>query len=85
MSTFTFHLVLYYIIGIPGIIIGFTISFFLFSQRYILSMKYFNKDFSEISGKMKFALHSYSFNMSNALLICTSIKLLYLQYLDMQY
>ena len=62
-------IVLYYIIGIPGIIIGFTISFFLFSQRYILSMKYFNKDFSEISGKMKFALHSYSFNMSNALLM----------------
>ena len=62
-------IVLYYLIGIPGIIIGFTISFFLFSQRYILSMKYFNKDFSEISGKMKFALHSYSFNMSNALLM----------------
>lgn len=62
-------IVLYYLIGIPGIIIGFTISFFLFSQRYILSIKYFNKDFSEISGKMKFALHSYSFNMSNALLM----------------
>jgi O-antigen/teichoic acid export membrane protein len=62
-------IVLYYIIGIPGIIIGFTISFFLFSHRYIHSIKYFNKDFSEISGKMKFALHSYSFNMSNALLM----------------
>jgi O-antigen/teichoic acid export membrane protein len=62
-------IVLYYLIGIPGIIIGFTISFFLFSHRYIHSIKYFNRDFSEISGKMKFALHSYSFNMSNALLM----------------
>jgi O-antigen/teichoic acid export membrane protein len=34
-----------------------------------LSIKYFKKDFSEIQGKMKFALHSYSFNMSNALLM----------------
>ena len=62
-------IVLYYLIGIPGIIIGFTISFFLFSHRYIHSIKYFNRDFSEVSGKMKFALHSYSFNMSNALLM----------------
>jgi O-antigen/teichoic acid export membrane protein len=64
-----FSIILYYIIGIPGIIIGFTVSFFLFSHKYFLSIKYFKKDFSEISGKMKFALHSYSFNMSNALLM----------------
>ena len=62
-------IILYYILGIPGIIIGFTISFFLFSHKYFLSIKYFKKDFSEIQGKMKFALHSYSFNMSNALLM----------------
>ena len=62
-------IIFYYLIGIPGIIIGFTISFFLFSHRYFLSIKYFTKDFSEISGQMKFALHSYSFNMSNALLM----------------
>ena len=62
-------IIFYYLIGIPGIIIGFTVSFFLFSHRYFLSIKYFTKDFSEISGQMKFALHSYSFNMSNALLM----------------
>jgi O-antigen/teichoic acid export membrane protein len=62
-------IILYYILGIPGIIIGFTISFFLFSHKYFLSTKYFKKDFSEIQGKLKFALHSYSFNMSNALLM----------------
>ncbi len=62
-------IIFYYLIGIPGIIIGFTVSFFLFSHRYFLSLKYFTKDFSEISGQMKFALHSYSFNMSNALLM----------------
>jgi O-antigen/teichoic acid export membrane protein len=62
-------IIFYYLIGIPGIIIGFTVSFFLFSHRYFLSIKYFTKDFSEISRQMKFALHSYSFNMSNALLM----------------
>ena len=62
-------IIFYYLIGIPGIIIGFTVSFFLFSHRYFLSIKYFTKDFSAISGQMKFALHSYSFNMSNALLM----------------
>ena len=42
-------IIFYYILGIPGIIIGFTVSFFLFSHRYFLSIKYFKKDFSEIS------------------------------------
>lgn len=60
---------LYYIMGIPGIIIGFTISFFIFSYKYFLSIKHFKKDISEIRSKIKFSLHSYSFNMSNALLM----------------
>jgi len=62
-------IILYYIMGIPGIILGFTISFFLFSYKYFLSMKYFKKDFGDIKSKMKFSLHTYSFNMSNALLM----------------
>ncbi|HYY71810.1 MAG TPA: hypothetical protein VE595_05310, partial [Nitrososphaeraceae archaeon] len=43
-------IILYYIMGIPGIIIGFTISFFLFSHRYFLSIKHFKRDFREIRG-----------------------------------
>lgn len=62
-------IVLYYIIGIPGIILGFTISFFIFSYKYFISIRYFKKEFGDIKSKMKFSLHTYSFNMSNALLM----------------
>jgi O-antigen/teichoic acid export membrane protein len=62
-------IILYYFIGIPGILLGFTISFFIFSYKYFLSIRYFKKDFGDIKSKMKFSLHSYSFNMSNALLM----------------
>lgn len=62
-------ILLYYLLGITGIAIGFTISFLIFSQRYFISTRQFSKDFSEIKDKMKFSLNVYSFNMSNAFLL----------------
>ena len=62
-------ILLYYLLGITGIAIGFIISFLIFSQRYFISTKQFSKDFSEIKDKMKFSLNVYSFNMSNAFLL----------------
>ncbi len=62
-------IMLYYFIGVPGIVIGFAISFLMFSHRYYLSIKEFTRDFNEIKEKMKFSLHTYSFNLSNALLM----------------
>ncbi|HKG41193.1 MAG TPA: hypothetical protein VKA98_03575 [Nitrososphaeraceae archaeon] len=60
---------LYYLLGIMGIAIGFTISFLIFSQRYFISARQFSMDFSELKNKIKFSLNIYSFNMSNAFLL----------------
>jgi O-antigen/teichoic acid export membrane protein len=66
-SQLALSLILFFMIGVPGVIIGFLISYFLFSYRYFRTIRYFNfRQFSESKRIMKFALHSYSFNMSNA-------------------
>jgi len=66
-SQLVLSIILFFIIGVPGVVIGFLISYFLFSYRYFRTIRYFNfRQFSEVKGLMKFALHSYSFNMSNA-------------------
>ena len=66
-SQLALSLILFFIIGVPGVIIGFLISYFLFSYRYFRTIRYFNfRQFLEVKRLMKFALHSYSFNMSNA-------------------
>jgi O-antigen/teichoic acid export membrane protein len=62
-------ILLYYLLGITGIAIGFTISFLIFSQRYFISTREFSRDFSELKNKIKFSLNIYSFNMSNAFLL----------------
>jgi O-antigen/teichoic acid export membrane protein len=62
-------ILLYYLLGITGIAIGFIISFLIFSHRYFISTRQFSRDFSEIKDKMKFSLNVYSFNMSNAFLL----------------
>lgn len=60
-------IILYFTMGIPGVVLGFSISFFLFSYRYFGTIRHFNfRHFSELKGLMKFASHSYSFNMANA-------------------
>src|SRR5919112_113134 len=68
-SQLLLSILLYYVLGITGIAIGFIISFFIFSQRYFISTSQFSKDFSEVKDKMKFSLNIYSFNMSNAFLL----------------
>jgi O-antigen/teichoic acid export membrane protein len=66
-AQFALSMILYFTIGVPGVVIGFSISFFLFSYRYFGTIRYFNfRQFSEVKGLMKFASHSYSFNMANA-------------------
>lgn len=66
-TQFALSMILYFTIGVPGVVIGFSISFFLFSYRYFGTIRYFNfRQFSEVKGLMKFASHSYSFNMANA-------------------
>jgi O-antigen/teichoic acid export membrane protein len=66
-SQLALSIILFFVIGVSGVVIGFVISFFLFSYRYFGTIRYFNfRQFSEVKGLMKFASHSYSFNMANA-------------------
>lgn len=66
-TQFLLSIILYFTMGVPGVVLGFSISFFLFSFRYFGTIRHFNfRQFSEVKGLMKFASHSYSFNMANA-------------------
>lgn len=66
-------IILYYYTGIQGIIIGFVISFFLFSYRYLISARKFDFSFiyeiNEIKPMIRFTMHAYSYTMSNAFLM----------------
>jgi O-antigen/teichoic acid export membrane protein len=55
--------------GIHGIIIGFIISFIVFSYPYFFTIRKFSLDFNTVKAKVKSSLHVYSFNLSNALLL----------------
>lgn len=66
-SKFVLAIGLYYLLGIPGIILGFAIGYLIFSHRFFISVKQFSFNFDEVKGKMKFSSHAYSFNMSNAI------------------
>ncbi len=68
-SQFLLSILLYYLLGVPGIIIGFAVSFLLFSKQYLTSTRQFSLNFDEVKHMMKFASHAYSFNMSNAILL----------------
>lgn len=66
-SQLVLSLILFFMIGVTGVIIGFLISYFLFSYPYFRTIRHFNfRQFSEVKGLVRFALHTYSFNMSNA-------------------
>ena len=66
-AQFALSIILYFTMGVPGVVLGFSISFFLFSYRYFATIKHFNfRQFSEVKGLIKFASHNYSFNMANA-------------------
>jgi O-antigen/teichoic acid export membrane protein len=62
-------LILFYYFGTMGIVIGFVISFFVFSRKYFSTVPKFSKDFEEIKRHFKTFLHLYSYNLSNAFLL----------------
>jgi O-antigen/teichoic acid export membrane protein len=68
-SQLVLSLALYYVLGIPGVVIGFIISFLLFSYPFLLSIRQFTLKFDEVRAHLRFSLHAYSFNMSNAFLM----------------
>ncbi len=74
-------IMLYYYIGLQGIIIGFVISFFLFSYRYLMSARKFDFSFiykiNEIKQTLRLTMHAYSYTMSNAFLMYFDKILIY--------
>ncbi len=68
-SQLLLSLVLFHYFGLPGIIIGFVISFFLFSRGFYSSIPMFGRRFHEIRTHFKTSLHLYSYNLSNAFLL----------------
>lgn len=68
-SQLVLSLVLYYLVGVLGVILGFTISFFLFSQLYLFSIRRFTLKFDEVRAHIRFSVHAYCFNLSNAFLM----------------
>jgi len=68
-SQLVLSIILYNFFGIPGIIVGFIISFFVFSVTYFKTIPQFSKRFDKIRKEFKLSLHLYSYNLSNALLL----------------
>ncbi len=68
-SQLVLSIILYSFFGISGIIVGFTISFFVFSVTYFKTIPQFSKKFDKIRKEFKLSLHLYSYNLSNALLL----------------
>ena len=57
-------LLLYFIIGVDGIILGYAVSTLLFSYNFFKSFKGFKPKFSYLKQKIPFIVHSYSLNIS---------------------
>lgn len=62
VSLILLALLLYFFMGINGILLGFALSLFLFSVIYYKSLKNFRLKFTELRSKFKFALHLFSLN-----------------------
>lgn len=55
---------LYFVYGIDGVILGYTLSFLAFSYRYLMTIKNFRPDLSHIRSNFKFMVHSYAMELA---------------------
>jgi len=58
-------LILYFQVGIPGIILGYFLGNLIFSYRYLKSVKKFTFKINDLKEKRDFTLHSYGFNLTS--------------------
>lgn len=56
-------LILYFQLGIIGIILGYFLGALIFSYKYLLSMRKFTLKINNLKEKRNFTLHSYGFNL----------------------
>jgi O-antigen/teichoic acid export membrane protein len=72
-SQLVLSVVLFYTMGVLGVVLGFAISFLVFAYPYFRTIRHFDyRSHGEVKSAIKFASHSYSFNMASA----------FFQYLD---
>jgi len=60
-------ILLYFVMGIDGIIIGYGISTILFSYNYFRSLTRFRLRFGFIKKQLRFVMHSFSYDLSRTL------------------
>jgi len=58
---------LYFVYGIDGVILGYTLSFLAFSYRYLITIKNFRFDFSQIRSNFKFMMHGYAMELARTI------------------
>ena len=58
---------LYFVYGIDGVILGYTLAFLAFSYRYLITIKNFRLDFSQIRTNFKFMMHSYAMELARTI------------------
>ena len=64
IAQISLSLILYYPLGIAGILLGYFIGAFIFSYKYLNSIrKNFTLTFNALKKKRNFAIHSYGYNL----------------------
>jgi O-antigen/teichoic acid export membrane protein len=63
IAQITLSLLLYFQIGLTGIILGYFIGALIFSYKYLASIRKFTLKFSNLKEKRDFILHSYGYNL----------------------
>jgi len=58
---------LYFVYGIDGVILGYTLAFLAFSYRYLITIKNFRPDFSYMRSNFKFMMHSYAMELARTI------------------
>ena len=63
IAQISLSLVLYFPLGLTGIVLGYFAGALIFSYRYFISLKNFTLKLTSIREKRNFALHSYGYNL----------------------
>lgn len=58
---------LYFVYGIDGVILGYTLAFLAFSYRYMITIKNFRPDISYLRSNFKFMMHSYALELARTI------------------
>jgi O-antigen/teichoic acid export membrane protein len=67
LAQISLSILLYFQLGILGIILGYFLGFLVFSYRYLKSIRKFTLKISNLKERRNFALHSYGFNLIGSL------------------